>query len=163
LVCGALSPMVPHLVCGKNISAVPLAVGEGYAIYHSKHSIIIGLGCGGMEGVYFFLFASVLILMAHGERCHLLEGVLFMSVGAAGIYLMNTLRICIYYLAVLAVAFCAGNSSSFLAAEILFHNALGWILYGAYLVLYLKTWSILLLAREQKSPIFFRPKRLFQV
>ncbi len=151
MVCGVLSPLISNISCEADW--VDPGGGLYQVIYHPLHTISIGIGCGGMEGVYFFIFAATLILMARGDLFGLFRGASFLVIGALAIYLLNTARICLYALAVLVVGHYWGNGPSVAAVSVLFHNSLGWVLYGVFMIFYLHVWSGFLARSAVRIPV----------
>lgn len=147
--CAILSPLLSDFSCGTDV----FVHGDGpYQILnHSLHTVAIGFGCGGMEGVFFFLFTSTLLVLNLRDKLNGLNSFWFVLLGAIGVYLVNILRICIYYIITLGVGAVAGNTASVATLRVLFHNALGWVLYAAFVYLYLRLWNRIL--RESSRQI----------
>ncbi len=134
--CGVLAPFSSNLVCKYHDEQ---ATGFYQMLMHPTFSVSIGLGCGGMEGVSFFVFVGLLILMASGENFGFKNSAKFLLYGAIGIFCMNVLRILIFFLVGIGVQYVKrawGVDASGLL--ILFHNSIGWILYSAFLIAYVR-------------------------
>lgn len=125
LACGVLTPFVSGLSCGTDVMV--RSSGPYQVLDHPLHTVVLGVGCGGMEGVVFFLFVSALLVVALADRLGVPGSIAFVGLGAIAIYLVNVVRVCIYYVAVLGAGVMYGNSAGVLTLRVLFHNALGWV------------------------------------
>jgi exosortase/archaeosortase family protein len=139
MACAVLSPLLSNFSCGTDV----FVNGDGpyQMLNHSLHTVAIGFGCGGMEGVFFFLFTSTLLVLNLNDKLSVLNSISFVFLGSIGVYLVNVLRICIYYTITLGVGAIAGNTASVATLRVLFHNALGWVLYAAFVYIYLRLWN----------------------
>lgn len=124
---------------GKAVYAVLKLAGAGVTsidtthhmrIHHPKLTALIGPGCSGYEGVFFFLFAFSLFLVLEKSKISSIKCAVTLCLGVAFLFALNVLRIAgFFWMAVRGGAEGAG----FLAWA--FHENLGWFLYffGIYL------------------------------
>lgn len=115
------------------------ALGDTFVhVSHPIYTVAIGSGCSGMEGISFGLFALLIFFFFEFRRFNALQW-LFLAAGiAAWMYLLNVLRITVFFVISLMTLSSWGHDTGIKTALSLFHNSVGWILYTAGLFMYYK-------------------------
>lgn len=124
-----------------NVNYKPFITATGERFMHVSHpiyTVAIGSGCSGMEGISFGLFALLISAFFEFRRFNAFQW-LMLAVGmAAWMYLLNVLRIVVFFMISLMALSSWGHDSGIRTAMTLFHNSVGWILYTGGLFLYYK-------------------------
>lgn len=133
LSCLTLNPLLSNLSCEFDVL-------ERSTVYHLLHhplfSIAIGVGCSGLEGVFFFVFLAGLVLMVKAKEWNPLGSFLFLVLGTVGIYAMNIVRINLFYLAAIGAHSLWGATQGVEVFLVLFHGSVGWLIYLLFFVGY---------------------------
>ncbi len=140
-----LAAVWPYLVklTGYSVLAALKVLGVGVTRFDIAHSIgihhphlraSIGMGCSGLEGIFFFLFAYLLVRLFAGRRSSWWRTSAVVSGGVLFMFVLNVFRIVLFF----GVAVFINQASSqphgrafFVWA---FHENIGWILYLAGIV-----------------------------
>jgi exosortase/archaeosortase family protein len=138
ITCFSLSPFLTSMSC--EFDAMERA-SLFHRLNHPLFTIAIGTGCSGLEGVFFFLFMGLLIVMARVEEWGWLKSSLFLAIGVPGIYAMNILRISVFYVVAIVVHREYGAVESGTAFIALFHSLVGWFLYLLFFGGYYVSWD----------------------
>ena len=102
-------------------------------------AIKIIMGCSGLEGIFFFVFAFSLIqcLEKRGVNWKVLVAY---GVGCLFLFLLNTVRISAFYFLGIQFEKMALGTTGKKLIEGAFHNHLGWILYLMGIILFIRTY-----------------------
>lgn len=126
-----------YKICGVplGIRLTPVSFnlsGGGFAIK-------IIMGCSGLEGIFFFIFAFSLIqcLEKRGFSWTVLTAY---GVGSIFLFLLNTFRISIFYLLGIQMERMSLGGMGKRLIEGAFHNHIGWILYLAGIIFFVRTY-----------------------
>jgi exosortase/archaeosortase family protein len=139
VVCALIQPFSNDLSCVADTYVHSL--GPYHMMAHPLHTVMIGVGCGGLEGVFFFVFSATLIWISYSERFTVFSGIFFIALGALGMYVTNMLRIAIYFTVSILITQWIDSRAGLASIRFLFHASLGWMLYGIYLFVYLRLWT----------------------
>ena len=137
-------------VTGNEIIKVSV-VREQLHIYHPLVRLRLGQGCGGFDGILFFL-AAFSIFAPLNWRCFSWKSWLgFAFLGAGLFLLLNILRILILFSVGVWGSLLMGQEAGISLMIGFFHVHLGYLLYAAGMCLYFKTLSEI--AQKRKLPI----------
>ncbi len=116
-------------------------------ISHPGHQVAIGLGCSGLEGIFFFLTTGVLLLMVFGKQFRSSDRVLFLALGSIGMFWLNIVRIVLIDAAGIFLTRWTTPETAAQIVAVFVHNGAGWLLYAGFLIAYVKAWGYLLVRR----------------
>lgn len=103
----------------------------------SGFAIKIIMGCSGLEGIFFFVFAFSLIQLI-GKKNIDKNVLLAYGVGSVFLFLLNTLRISSFYFLGIQLEKMAIDRTGKNLIEGAFHNHLGWILYLLGIIIFVR-------------------------
>ncbi|NBX69629.1 MAG: exosortase/archaeosortase family protein [Proteobacteria bacterium] len=131
----ARSVLELYRLFGMNLkfSVTPVSfnlTGEGFAIK-------IIMGCSGLEGIFFFIFAFSLIQCLH-KRDWSWKVFGAYGLGTVFLFLLNTFRISLFYLMGIQFEKMAMGKAGKKVIEAAFHNHLGWILYLVGIIIFVR-------------------------
>lgn len=104
-------------------------VAQNIGIHHPLLRASIGMGCSGLEGIFFFLFAYLLVRLFAGRRASWFRTVAVVSGGICFMFVLNVFRIVLFF----GVAVLINQHSTLPYGRAFFvwafHQNIGWILY----------------------------------
>lgn len=122
-------------------------------ISHPLLTISIGLGCSGLEGIFYFLFVAVLIFMSRWDDFGTTKASLFLLSGIMGMFWLNIFRILFILIGGVAIIRVLGPDKADSIISGLFHGSIGWLLYGAYFCFHMTVWRhFIQFGYKTKSP-----------
>jgi exosortase/archaeosortase family protein len=129
---------VYHCLKIFGILVIPRFAGWSFNLWNPNLSIEIVMGCSGLEGMFFFVFAFSLVQYLK-KRSFTWSVAVPYALGAMFLFVLNVARITAFFMIALAIGRSQFGISSKVFLEQSFHLNLGWILYliGICLFLYL--------------------------
>ncbi len=104
-------------------------IANSIGIHHPVLRASIGMGCSGLEGIFFFLFAFLLVRLFGGTQASYSRTAKIVSAGVLFMFVLNVFRIVLFFgVAVFINRYSShpGGRAFFVWA---FHQNIGWILY----------------------------------
>lgn len=108
---------------------------------HSDLSARISAACSGLEGIFFFLFFYLLVRTFESKRSHWRFEALSLCVGTLYMFLLNTIRIALFFGVSLYLARSWAPEEGVRFFNSTFHSNIGWVLYFGGLILFFQVRS----------------------
>jgi len=111
-------------------------------IEHPSMRVSIGMGCSGLEGIFFFLCAYLLFLFFLKERPTWKRVSLTIVGGIAFMFVLNVFRIVLFFAVALAINAVSVEPEGRAFFKWAFHQNIGWVLYFIGIALFLRYFSV---------------------
>lgn len=153
-----LGALLPSLQYKLNFAQTPTRIDEYTLLSHPEFGIAIGRGCAGLEGIFLFLGVFAFFVVTDRTRFSLQKWCLLGSLGIIYMYLLNVVRLSLFFLGSLGAIRLWGTTGVHLA-NTLFHNSIGWIFYSLGLLLFFsvtlsrKLWGLLSTRKEPRLSV----------
>ncbi len=116
--------------------AVTLETGRAISLRHSLFSATIYQPCAGLEGIFFFMFVFLFLLMSEGDRYRPMVCISVFICGLLYMFFLNVIRIAVFFYAAISMTNRFGSGSATKVFVGAFHNNIGWLLYVIGLFLF---------------------------
>ena len=136
LVYKLLKPFFSTLLYSLNSSSGAIRIEHFTTLRTPVFSVVIGRGCGGLEGICFFATVIGLLATIDPKRFRVGGWLWLSAVGLLYIYCLNVLRLGLFFSASFATAKWVGNRTLVRMINTLFHSGAGWVLYSIGLLLF---------------------------
>lgn len=135
---GLVAYRVAHLFSSDVAQNIHVTgAGERFTpLNHPLFTVAIGIGCGGLEGIFFLLFALVLLYFVDRRKFTPTQWSLIAGIGVLYMYGLNIARIVVFYGISITAIKAAGAEAGVRAAIALFHSSIGWVMYSIGLVVF---------------------------
>lgn len=128
-------PLIPsvcallHFVSPTSLSCSSIDFGKYLFISHPALKVLVGQGCGGGDGFFLFLFASMIFFVFYKKNFSSLFWLFFLLVGLNFMFFLNVLRICLLFFVGIWIKQVYPTRLGFILFTKLFHTHIGWLLY----------------------------------
>lgn len=111
-----------------------LEVWHSIRLRHPDFTASIGMGCSGMEGIFFFFLALSVYRFLKPKRLGAIREVLLLGSGACVLWLSNVARIFVFFIAAVHLRRSASPQQARDFFVWAFHENIGWLIYAIVLV-----------------------------
>lgn len=114
------------------------SVGHSFVLWHPRMSASVNMGCSGLEGIFFFLFAFF-VLASFKERLRSpIRFFLSLFIGLGWMFTLNLFRIVLFFCVAVAIEKEVADRAGAQFFEWAFHENLGWVIYLIGLVVFFR-------------------------
>lgn len=131
---GFLKVFLPRLTYHLHFVKLETKVDEYTVLSTTDFGLSIGRGCGGLEGIVFFITVMGLLYMVESTRFFKKDWIWMSVAGAMYIYVLNIFRLALFYLVSLGAIRLWGENVGIATVRLLLHGGLAWFIYSAGLL-----------------------------